>query len=201
MNSMIGKAVIFAAGMATGAVAAWGMARKKYEQIAQEEIDSVKEQFSRCAGEEGKPKDGQEEAAEADNNGNKDVGQEEPHRKEHTAYQTMVERCGYAKAEESRKEESVERPYVIKPEEFGEFGEYETISLTYYADQVLADDGDELVEDVEDTVGFESLGHFGEYEDDSVFVRNDRLKCDYEILLDSRNYADVRKAMPRQIGG
>ena len=101
----------------------------------------------------------------------------------------------------SRKEEGVERPYVIKPEEFGEFEEYETISLTYYADQVLADDNNEPVEDVEETVGFASLGHFGEYEDDSVFVRNDRLKCDYEILLDSRNYADVRKAMPRKIGG
>jgi hypothetical protein len=182
--------------MATGAVAAWGMARKKYEQIAQEEIDSVKEQFSRRAVQDGRA----EETAKEEDDGDKDSEPEEPHRKEHTAYQTMIERCGYAN-KECRKEEGVERPYVIKPEEFGEFGEYETISLTYYADQILADDGDELVEDVEGTVGFESLGHFGEYEDDSVFVRNDRLKCDYEILLDSRNYADVRKAMPRQIGG
>lgn len=197
MNGMMGKAVIFAAGMAMGAVVAWGAARKKYEQIAQEEIDSVKERFSRRAVQDSKA----EETAKEDDDGDKDSELEEPHRKEHTAYQTMIERCGYAKAEECRKEEGVERPYVIKPEEFGEFGEYETISLTYYADQILADDGDELVEDVEGTIGFESLGHFGEYEDDSVFVRNDRLKCDYEILLDSRNYADVRKAMPRQIGG
>ena len=29
------------------------------------------------------------------------------------------------------------------------------------------------------------------YEDDSVFVRNDVMKCDYEILLDHRNYKDV----------
>ena len=56
-----------------------------------------------------------------------------------------------------------------------------------------------VVDDVEEIVGEESLTHFGEYEDDSVFVRNDRLKCDYEILLDQRNYSDVTKTMPHRV--
>lgn len=86
-------------------------------------------------------------------------------------------------------------PYVISPDEFGQDESYETISLTYYADGVLADDDDEMVEDVENLVGFDSLNHFGEYEDDSVFVRNDRLKCDYEILLDHRKYTDVKRSL------
>ena len=47
------------------------------------------------------------------------------------------------------------------------------------------------VEDVDNVVGEESLNCFGKYEDDSVFVRNDVLKADYEILLDERNYSDV----------
>ena len=106
---------------------------------------------------------------------------------------------------ETKKEEEDEEfmdigtPYVIPPEEFGEFDDYEEIGLTYYADQVLTDDDDELVEDIEDTVGFDSLNHFGEYEDDSVFVRNDRLKCDYEILLDHRKYSDVVKRKPHEV--
>jgi len=87
--------------------------------------------------------------------------------------------------------EKTDRPYVIPPEEFGELHGYETISLTYYADNVLADELDELVEDVDDVVGLDSLKTFGRYEDDSVFVRNDRLKADYEILADLRNYSDV----------
>ena len=73
------------------------------------------------------------------------------------------------------------------------------LSLTYYADQVLTDENNEEVDDVEEIVGEESLTHFGEYEDDSVFVRNDRLKCDYEILLDQRNYSDVTKTMPHRV--
>ena len=49
---------------------------------------------------------------------------------------------------------------------------------------------DNIIEDVEGTVGTDSLTHFGEYEDDSVFVRNDEKQIDYEILLDSDKYYD-----------
>lgn len=97
------------------------------------------------------------------------------------------------------KEENVDKetPYVISPDDFGEEDGYETISLTYYQkNDIVADDMDELVEDVDKVIGYESLAHFGEYEDDSVFVRNDRLKVDYEILLDDRDYEDVLKHKP-----
>ena len=63
------------------------------------------------------------------------------------------------------------------------------ISLTYYSGNgVLVDDNEEQVDNVEELVGEDSLKHFGEYEDDSVYVRNDERKCDYEILLDESNY-------------
>ena len=118
-------------------------------------------------------------------------------------YNSIIQKEGYTNysrsVEEKKGDPFVEKPYVISPEEFGEFEEYEKISLTYYADQVLTDENNEEVDDVEEIVGEESLTHFGEYEDDSVFVRNDRLKCDYEILLDQRNYSDVTKTMPHRV--
>jgi hypothetical protein len=40
-------------------------------------------------------------------------------------------------------------------------------------------------------VGEESLEHFGEYEEDTVFVRNDHLMTGYEIQRDYRTYAEV----------
>ena len=79
------------------------------------------------------------------------------------------------------------RPYIITPDEFGDREDegYDTVSLVYYSDGILTDDVDQLVEDVDDTVGLESLNHIGEYEDDSVFVRDERKKVDYEILKDN----------------
>ena len=51
-------------------------------------------------------------------------------------------------------------------------------------------------DEIEETIGKSSLTRFGEYEPDSVFVRNDRLKCDYEILLDERSYAEILQDKP-----
>ena len=99
---------------------------------------------------------------------------------------------------EQQDKEELDKPYVISPDDFGEFDYYNQISLTYYADGVLTE-GDDIIEDVDDIVGEDSLTHFGEYEDDAVHVRNDRLKCDYEILWDNRNYSDVVKSKPRPV--
>ena len=84
-------------------------------------------------------------------------------------------------------------PYVITPDEFGEKDNYEQISLTYYIDGILADDFDEPIDDIDDVIGLTAVNHFGEYEPDSVFVRNDERKCDYEVLLDQREYSKIHE--------
>lgn len=188
----------FIAGAGMGSVCTWQLLKQKYELIAQEEIDSVKAAYT--TRETGKSLvegfcDG---LKVAENRTSKDEGDVD-----FKKYASIIQKEGYTdysrSVEEKKGEAFVEKPYVISPEEFGEFEEYEKISLTYYADEVLADENDEEVDDVDEIVGEESLNHFGEYEDDSVFVRNDRLKCDYEILLDQRNYSDVVKTMPHRM--
>ena len=189
--------MMFIVGAAIGSIVTWRYVEKKYEQIAQEEIDSVKEVFAKREQESTETKDViREKAFNA---------KEKPNIVEYAAKLREQGYTNYAGVEpEPNKEEvseesmDIDTPYVIPPEEFGEFDDYEKIGLTYYADQVLTDEDDELVEDIEDTVGFDSLNHFGEYEDDSVFVRNDRLRCDYEILLDQRKYSDVINRKPHE---
>ena len=70
--------------------------------------------------------------------------------------------------------------------------DYTKVSLTYFADGILADECGEIVDDVEEIIG-DGLDHFGEYEDDSVFVRSDAKRCDYEILKDLRDFSDFKK--------
>jgi hypothetical protein len=96
---------------------------------------------------------------------------------------------------EQKKDINSCNPYIITPEQFGEIEEYEKISLVYYSDGVLTDENNERVDDIEEIVREDSLNHFGEYEEDSVFVRNDSRKCDYEILMDLRKFEDVPKFM------
>lgn len=80
---------------------------------------------------------------------------------------------------------------VISPDEFGDTDEYERISLTYYADGILADDRDDPILNAGEIVGFEALDSFDEYEEDTVFVRNDITRCCYEIIRDKRTFGEV----------
>jgi hypothetical protein len=89
---------------------------------------------------------------------------------------------------DATKETVVDEPYVISPSEFGSEEDYECITLQYYADEVLADDWDEIIDDWEEVAGKEFYKKFGEYEDDVVYVRNKRLKCDYEICRNEQYY-------------
>lgn len=192
MNYNITKVAIFLAGAAVGSVVTWKIVKTKYEQIAQEEIDSVKAVFSKNH-EETEEDQGEEKPAS-------DISNPIADKPNIAEYVSTVEKTGYDTFSKQKKEKTKEEeanymkdgPYVISPEEFGELDNYETISLTYYdGDGFLADDMDELVDDVDSTVGWDSLESFGEYEDDAVHVRNDKRKCDYEILRDLRKYSDV----------
>lgn len=208
MNKAIGF-VAFTAGAVLGSAITWYYAKKKYEQITREEIESVKEVFTKNSNIR------KEDVFEPENSVLKkaEMAREKPNVAEYAKKLSKEGYTNYSNSDiltEDGEEVSDDpgqepgkyfgdpdaEPYVIPPEQFAELDDYDQISLTYYADHILADDNDQLLEDVEGTVGFESLTHFGEYEDDSVYVRNDRLKIDYEILRDERKYSDVIKSKP-----
>ena len=186
---MNGKNVFtFIAGAAIGSLVTWKLLDAKYKQIADEAIESTKERFLKWKAD-----------ILADSTNSKEepkVEEKKPYEKpDIMEYAAMIDKLKY---EEKGGGEPMthESPYVIPPDEFDEMDDYEACSYTYYADNVLTDDFGKVVEDIENTVGIDSLKHFGEYEDYSVFVRNDILKTDYEILLDNRKYSDVNAQSP-----
>lgn len=214
MNNKFVCVASFAIGAAIGSIVTWQFVKTKYEQIAMEEIESVKEVYAR------KQLELQVDAEDTDISNSDSAShsslQIEPDEELSVKdYAEQLSKEGYINYSESADisvaEESEtpleellieennnpsDAPYVIPPEDFGELDYYTQISLTYYADGILADEDDRYINNVDDIVGRESLKHFGEYEDDSVFVRNDKLKCYYEILLDQRSYSDVINKKP-----
>ena len=190
------KMFIFAAGILTGSLCTWYSTKKYYEKIANDEIESMKEWLARRVEE-------QDEKAEEQSSEPVEKPTSPSMKPNLMEYAAMVKDLGYTdysrRTEEPEKEakedeevDDMDRPHVIEPEEFGEC-DYEEVSLTYYADGVLTDEQDNPIEDVDGMVGEDYAEHFGEYEDDSVFVRNDRLQTDFEILADQRNYSDLDK--------
>jgi len=209
MDNKIINVCMLMIGVSIGSIITYKIVDKKYETKIQEEIDLFKKDFIK------RPTIGSNVSemypAEI-------IDEEKPAftKKDRDNAKNIVENAGYTNYSQyanvdnhedtdssndffyandqpvmSIRPEDTECPYVIAPEEFGDLDSYEKISLAYFADGILANENDEQVDDIDDLVGCESLEHFGEYEDDSVFVRNDKLKSYYEILKDNRRWVDV----------
>lgn len=200
MSNTIKNIFVFSIGAAIGSFITWRFTKTMYKRIAQEEIDSVKEIYSKKSEkDEGEDKEIYSNKSEKDEDEDIDNVEKvkcddrfsyENYRtssEEITKYDEILNKNGYKKGG-SEETGNYGRPYYISPEEFAEDDEYEVISLRYYADDVLTDEVDDVIYDWENTVGEDFSDHFGEYEEDSVFVKNDRLKCYYEILRDEDNY-------------
>lgn len=185
MNNGIKFIFAFSVGAAVGSVAAWKLLKTKYEKIAQDEIDSMAEYYAELYAQP-------QADTESDEIKDEDLENAPWVRKsaDVRSLATRTSELGYSNLSE-KEVEDVGTPTVIAPEEFGTIEEYETVDLTYYADGVLTDDRDEVITDLENTVGKDFAKYFGEYEDDSVHIRNDIRKIDYEILAVTRNYSDI----------
>ena len=184
--------VMFAAGATIGSAVSWQLAKNKYKQIADEEIQSVKDAFSK------KENDVNTKLSTANAMLKKNMINSDLNSTHKDAYKDILTTNKYLYSENTNAKKEVPEtgPYVISPDEFGELDDYETISLTYYSDKVLADDMDQVIDDYMVCVGNDFMNHFGEYEDDSVFIRNDVRKCDYEILYDLRPYSELGNCCP-----
>lgn len=208
MNSTLKGVLIFVLGAAAGSLATWKLIEKKYKDIAQEEIDSVKDTFSKMKKNEYPDKledypdfeefDDSDDVEEETKSEQKIDRNNKPDIVEYAKILSETGYTNYAERQDKKEKKGVEpvedeRPYVISPDEFGEKDGYENVTLTYYADGVLTDYFDNVISNIDEVVGFDSLDHFGEYEDDVVFVRNEKMETDYEILRDLRDFNESDK--------
>lgn len=189
MNSKVSFILGTIIGAGIGVAGTYSYFKDKYEKLAEKDFNS------RRVFDEDKKDESEEPVAE------KTADSRTVDKPSIAEYAARLQKEGYVnysdmQDKKQKQEIGVDKPYVIQPSDFREFDDYEKISLTYTADGVLLDDMNEIVDDIEETVGEDSLEHFGEYEDDSVYVRNDAKKCDYEILLDQRNYQEIFETQP-----
>lgn len=181
MNDKLSSVIIFCGGVFIGGFLTWDFFKAKYEKIADEEIASVKETFEHR---ESRP--------------DKDYKVEEE-LKGNDAYVNIIDSNSYRNYSNTAIETDkkggtadmeLKQPYVITPEQYEDNVDYTKVSLTWYNDEVLEDDWGNVL-DPDDVIGSDALKTFGQYEKDSVFVRDDDEQIDYEVLLDTRSYKET----------
>ena len=179
---------IFAAGVVAGAVAGAYLVKDKIMADAKQEIEEVREYYK------SKKESKKEETVE------EQPVEEVKEEKEEKEYKSIVENSGYVnynKPEQIAQHSVLEdEPYSIDPEEFGDKEDegWDTMVLTYFADGVLIDDADEIVEQPDVVVGLDNLKIFEEFPDATcVYVRNETWRTDFEILRDDWKWSDLQE--------
>ena len=200
MNCKFINVLAFAAGAAIGSAVTWKIVKTKYDNLIQEEIDSVKQVFAESfASSQEQEDDCLEESDEEPSSSTTsqicweeledldEESEEDESDYSRQEYEKLVSNYTNEKGgPEYMAKNDAKAPYVIAPLDFGELDDYKTFELTYYADNVLEDEDYNIVNDADELLGPKALTTFGEYEDDAVFVRNERLQADFQILKDYR---------------
>lgn len=213
MNKSIFGVIGFVLGAAAGSLVTWKLIEKKYMDMADDEIRSVKEMYrskivnSEVLDEKNEDMfvaqkgpeftvsmeltdEGKQLIDKLNNLTTTYVSDDE--KPDYTAYSQAKEKHNvFDDAMPTEPEVKHDEPYIIDPTEFGEFSEYEQRELTYYKDGVICENDTDMI-DPYDIFGDLDVGdHFGEYENDRVFVRDDKRQVDYEILRDERTFMEV----------
>lgn len=192
MNDKLSSAIIFCGGVFIGGFLTWDFFKTKYEKIADEEIASVKETF-----EHREPRPDKNYKVEEALKGNDTYINVSPGVAERVIQ--IIDSNGYRNYSNTAIETDkkggtadmeLKQPYVITPEQYEDNVDYTKVSLTWYNDEVLEDDWGNVL-DPDDVIGSDALKTFGQYEKDSVFVRDDDEQIDYEVLLDTRSYKET----------
>ena len=192
MNDKLSSVIIFCGGVFIGGFLTWDFFKTKYEKIADEEIASVKETF-----EHREPRPDKNYKVEEALKGNDEYINVSPGVAERIV--KIIDSNGYRNYSNTAIETDkkggtadmeLKQPYVITPEQYEDNVDYTKVSLTWYNDEVLEDDWGNVL-DPDDVIGSDALKTFGQYEKDSVFVRDDDEQIDYEVLLDTRSYKET----------
>ena len=176
-------ATAYILGIGTGILIIREKMERKYRKIAQEEIDSVKKAFS-----ESKKKENdaahEKEAPPA--------ATQSPVETLPLGSSALYEQVIADSRRRAAENPGPEAPYIIEPEDFALDEDYLKVTYTYYADGVLTDENGDVVGREDDVFKSDFAKHFGEYDaGDCVYVRNDKIRCDYEIIQDEGYYSDI----------
>lgn len=203
-------------GFAGGAVAGYLFAQKrlkpKYEQIAKEEIEEAKQFYSRVY----KHEDFETPGLAAEKLGVDvdaavramreyqaiseiaDMEEEEelvetPVSTKRNIFAENVPADSVWDLEEELKNRTDDEPYIISQDEYEENErDYQQLTLSYFEeDDVLVDEAEKPIEEVDSVVGEGNLTRFGHGSNDNriVYIRNDRLSMDFEIVKNQGSYA------------
>lgn len=178
MNNKVSLVFAFLLGGVCGGVAAWKYSERIHKKVFEAQVEANVELELRRRKENNSTQNG------------KQTSRDIPAKPDLKEYAKTIKKYEYS-SEDVMDEEEMKEPYIIKddddsivligPEELGLDESYNIRELTYYADGVLVNEDDEVIDIPTALIGPDALNHFGDYVDNCVFVCNNEAQCYYEV--------------------
>ena len=191
MKDVVVKIAIFSFGVTVGVAGSWKYFDKKYQKLADEEIESVKATLAKR--DIPKPEQKMEEVKE-------DVPEVEM-KDTLTSYSPAVdlETKNYSEFYAPKKVEEAQtlspkedEPFDISVDEYEEDNEFQKVTLNLYLeDGVLCYEESEEVAEENDTVGSENLDDFSRTSFSTAYFRNQKEGIDYEVIKVDGSYKEL----------
>lgn len=202
MNKLL-PIVTFVGGAVIGAIVGWGAHKKKYEDQLEAETESIRKTYEKkyvkiskadlpkvedtaCMSEE-EFKDYVNKRVEARKEYNKITAQYQPEGEVVTPDMTLEERAAA-------------QPELIYAQDYGteqDTGEtYDCVELMWFKDERLATEAEMELLDVATTIGWDAIAQFDKTGLNTIYVRNHRLKIDYEVFKYDDTYEELLAERP-----
>lgn len=187
---------VFVLGAGAGAAGAYIYTKQKYDSLIEEEVSSARETYNRLAKELADKNEAEKqkmftEYTEKVENYISDVVNSEPEENAPQSEEMIVKEIKPADISSGSERIDPNTPYEIDPSEYGSNEDYDLVSLTYYSDEIVTNDVDEIIDDAATLIGQKLLDKLAVYEMNGIYTayaRNDVRRCDYEILLTGHDY-------------
>lgn len=192
----IKEIMLFLLGAGVGSAATYFGMKKYFETLMDEEIESTKEYYKTKT----EATTGMEQKTKILNEKYSDETEiEEKTDENEPDYAQIIEKMNYgeffekktpAKIEEQPEEKVI--PFVISGDAFAGDLRHEKVSLYYFEkDGVFMNvETDDVLPNGMELIGEENFEHLGEFEEDVLYVRNDEMGTDYEVMLEHYAYAE-----------
>lgn len=153
-----------------------------YAQISEEEIAS---NMNSPVKEAETPEEARDETEVHQKINYNDISTKKARAKKELEYEDYLKVVDDSKYKEVNTNKKLPRPYIITDTDFHEDNLYDKLSLIYHAKAGTVEnvEGD-IIENGLDLIGVDNLEFFGEYEPDTLFIRNEVYGSDFEVTLD-----------------
>jgi hypothetical protein len=222
-KGIVATLIAFVLGAGAGALAANEFLKKKYAAIAEDEIESVREMYLQKLAELSPPTRDEEGELIPPIRPSVDVAgaplvrptkvagakttQYDKIKKNYSIQPEaeQVEPEGTPDEDETEEESTTDKapmqkhPYLIGDEDFlNGSPEHDKISLYYYKpDDILCEENGDILSDIDTTVGWDAMAALEMQT--SVWVRNERIGVDYEIIGVNQTYAESVHGMKEEV--